>query len=139
MNRRHVLGALGATAALSAGCLSASDDPQKPANDEGGTTRPTESILQVSVEEDVPADIDPVDAVDAGLTENDRIAAALDDASDAYEDGMADDFGERGFRVLASVSADADDAPAELESGARFVEYEGVVYLVSYVEFSIET
>lgn len=146
MNRRRVLGAVGATIALLAGCLSASDDPGESSDGEAKSTQSAESDqhesaeshLQVSVEEHVPDEIDPVDAVDAGLTETDRIAAALDEASDAYEVGMEDDLDERGHRILASVSGDLDGIPDELESEMLYVEYEGVVYLLSYIRISIE-
>ncbi|OIB58605.1 hypothetical protein [Natrialba sp. SSL1] len=150
MNRRRVLGAIGTAGILLAGCLGAADESQDPATGEEATTTSPESdlsrpesstpILQVSINADVPDDIDPIDAVDAGLTEHEQVAAVLAEASDAYEAGMEDDLGEPGFQVLASVSGgfDPDELPAVLESGAEYVTYEDVVYFVAVVEFSLE-
>ncbi|MHC3439238.1 hypothetical protein ACYJ1Y_14385 [Natrialbaceae archaeon A-gly3] len=48
----------------------------------------------------------------------------LEEASEAYEDGM---------------EANLDDDEETLGSSARYVEYDGVTYRVSYIVFSLET
>lgn len=131
---------------LLTGCLDDSTD-DRTATDETEPPEPLEEstadgssthTIQVSLEGHVPEDVDVLEAEQA--TDNEYVAQALEEASEAYEDGMEANLGDDEWEVLGFVTADEMDGVEEtLGSSARYVEYHGVTYRVSYIVFSLET
>ncbi|WP_139231170.1 hypothetical protein [Halostagnicola kamekurae] len=150
MNRRALLVGCVCTSLIGSGCLSRggneevstgeSEVPESTDDKAHGHDPSPSHILQVSVVGSTPDDNQVVDPKEAGITENEPIATALEKASDEYTDGMEDDLGKNESRILASISDDGlDGAEDKIESGTLFVDYEGVTYLLMVAKMSLET
>ncbi|QCW04662.1 hypothetical protein [Natrinema pallidum] len=130
------------------GCLGSTNRSQNPSiesseekkSSEDSDVKSSSDILQASLVGSIPDGAHVVEDDVERLMNDKYISKVLEEAYKQYEDGMEDDLGKNEDIILASVTDnELTNVENYLESGSKFVNYNGVPFLLMHYSMSFES